>query len=53
MLHQAKEMQISLGDIVLIKGDGKHKGKWNTGMVDKLYKGKDDVIRAVGLLIIK
>ena len=49
MLHQAKEMQISLGDIVLIKGDGKHKEKWNTGMVDKLYKGKDDVIRAVGL----
>ena len=26
MLHQAKEMQISLGDIVLIKGDEKHKG---------------------------
>ena len=34
MLHQAKEMQISLGDIVLIKGDEKHRGKgevtyWN------------------------
>ena len=49
MLHQAKEMQISLGDIVLIKGDGKHKEKWNIGMLDKLHKGKDDVIRAVGL----
>ena len=27
MLHQAKEMQISLGDIVLIKGDEKHRGE--------------------------
>ena len=30
MLHQAKEMQIPLGDIVLIKGDKKHRGEWNT-----------------------
>ena len=49
MLHQAKEMQISLGDIVLIKSDEKYRGKWNIGMVDNLYKGKDGVIRAVGL----
>ena len=41
MLHQAKEMQISLGDIVLIKGDEKHRGKWNIRMADKLYRGKD------------
>ena len=26
-LHQAKEMQISLGDIDVIKGDEKHRGK--------------------------
>ena len=42
-------MQISLGDIVLIKSDEKHRRKWNIGMVDKLYRGKDDGIRAVGL----
>ena len=42
-------MQISLGDIVLIKGDEKHRGKCNIGMVDKLYKGKDGMIHAVGL----
>ena len=42
-------MQISLGDIVLIKGDEKHSGKWNIGMVDKSYRGKYGVIRAVGL----
>ena len=42
-------MQISLGDIVLIKSDEKHRRKWNIGMVDKLYRGKDGGIRAVGL----
>ena len=26
MLHQVKEMQILLGDIVLIRGDAKHRG---------------------------
>ena len=42
-------MQISIGDIALIKKDEKHMGKWNIGMVDKLYQGKDGVIRATGL----
>ena len=42
-------MKVSLGDIVLIKDDGKHGRQWNGGMVDKLYRGKDGVIRAVGL----
>ena len=41
-------MQISLGEIVL-KGDEKHRGKWNIGVVDKLCRGKDGVIRAVEL----
>ena len=41
ILHQANEMQISLGDIVLIKGDEKHEVKWNIRMIDKLYRGKD------------
>ena len=49
MLHQAKEMQISLGYIVLNKGDKKQRGKWNIEMVVKLYRGKDGVMRALGL----
>ena len=49
MLHQPKEMQISLDDIVLIKDDEIHRGEWNIGMIDKLYRAKDGVIRAVGL----
>ena len=44
-------MQISLSEIVLIKGDEKHRGKWNIGMVSKLYVSKDGVISAVGLAI--
>ena len=53
MLHQAKEMQILLSDIVLIKGDEKRRGKWNIGIVEKLYRGKDGVIHTVGLRISK
>ena len=49
MLHHEKEMQISLGEVVLIKAAEKHTGKWNIGLVDKLYRGKDGVIRAMGL----
>ena len=40
---------IKLGDVVLIKGDNKNRGKWNIGIVTKLFKGKDDEIRAVEL----
>ena len=42
-------MQISIGDIALIKEEEKHMGKWNIGIVEKLYQGKDGVIRATGL----
>ena len=35
MLHQAKEMQIALDDIVLIKVDEKQREKCNIGMVDR------------------
>ena len=45
-------MQIS-GDIVLIKGDEKHSGKWNIGMAVKFYRGQNVVIRAVGLRTLK
>ena len=42
-------MQISLSGMVLIKGNGKDRGKWNIGLVDKLYRDEDRLIRAVGL----
>ena len=42
-------MEIPFGDVVLIKGDDKHRGKWNIGIVEELYEGKNNVIRAVKL----
>ena len=42
-------MEIAIGDVVLIKGDDKNRGKWNIGIVEELYEGKDNVIRAVKL----
>ena len=45
MIHNTKAMKIGLGDVVLIKGEEKNKGKWTIGIVEELYKGKDEVIR--------
>lgn len=47
--HNHKEMEISVGDVVLIKGDEKNRGKWNIGIVRKLNKGRDGVIRSAKL----
>ena len=33
----------------MIKGDEKYGGKWNIGVVEELYEGKDNVIRAAKL----
>ena len=49
MMHNTKEMKIEVGDVVLIKGEEKNKGKWSIRIVEELYKGKDDVIRSVRL----
>ena len=42
-------MEIKYGDVVLIKGDDKHRGKWNIGIVGELYEGRGNIIRAVKL----
>ena len=49
MVHNTKEMKIKVRDVALIKGEEKSKGKWSIGIVEKLFKGKDDVIRGVKL----
>lgn len=49
MKHKVSKMKIQIGDVVMIKGNVKNKGKWNIGVVDKLYQGQDEVIRAVRL----
>ena len=42
-------MEIPFGDVVLIKGDDKHRGKWNIGIVEELSEGKENEIRTVKL----
>ena len=49
MKHKIKKMKISIGDVVLIKNEDRNRRKWKIGIVDKLYYGRDDVIRAVQL----
>ena len=49
MEHKTKEMNVKLGDVVLIQDAERNREKWNMGMVVKLFQGRDGVVRAVGL----
>ena len=40
-----KEPQINIGNVMLIQGEAKNRGLWKMGLVEKLIKGKDGVIR--------
>ncbi len=42
-------MRVKAGDVVLIKGDERNRGKWKIGIVDKLMKGRDGIVQAVQL----
>ena len=37
---------LSVGDVVLIKGDERNRSLWRMGIVQELIKGKDEVVRA-------
>ena len=49
MEHKVKKMKISIGDVVLIKNEDRNRRKWKIDIVDKLYYGRDGVIRTVQL----
>ena len=49
MMHNTKEIKTEVEDVVIIKGEEKNKGKGSIGIVEELYKGKDDVVRSVKL----
>ena len=49
MKNNQRHMKIAIGDVALIKRNDKHRSKWNTGIVEELYEGKDNVIRNVKL----
>ena len=42
-----RHIEIAIEDVAWIKGDNKHKGKWNISIVEELYREKDNIIRAV------
>ena len=47
--HNGKSARLQEGDVVLIKGDEKNRGKGKIGIVDKLIPGRDEIVRAVRL----
>ena len=44
-----RELKLSKGDVVIIKSDERNRASWSLGIVDELYPGRDDVVRAVRL----
>ena len=49
MKHNKRQLSLTSGDVVIIKGDKKNRGQWGLGIVDELFPGSDGVIRAVRL----
>ena len=47
--HKARELTVKTGDVVLIKGDEKNRGKWKMGIVKQIISGRDGNVRAVKL----
>ena len=38
------------GDVVLIKGEERNRGKWNIGIVEEMIKGRDGTVRVMKLM---
>ena len=49
MKHNKRQLSVTSGEVVIIKGDEKNRGQWKLGIVDELFPGSDGVIRAVKL----
>ena len=47
--HKENSEQIKVGQVVIIKGDGKNRGEWNIGIVEQLIRGRDKVVRGARL----
>ena len=44
-----KARPLKPGDVVLIRSEEKNRGKWPLGVVDKLFNGRDGIVRGVKL----
>ena len=42
MQYKSKAANINVGNVVIIKGESKKRGKWKIGIISKLFQGKDD-----------
>ena len=47
MAHKTKVLKIDIGDVIMIKGEDKKRGKWKISIVKELYRGKDQEILGV------
>ena len=47
--HKTKELTLKVGDVVLIQSEERNRGKWSIGIVVKLIKGRDGVVRGARL----
>ena len=41
MKHKAHQLTVKTGDVVLIKGDEKNRGKWKMEIVKQIIQGRD------------
>lgn len=51
LIHKTKSMSVKAGNVVLIKGEERNRGKWKLGVVETPIPGRDDVVRAVQLKV--
>ena len=49
MKNNKSEAKLKAGDVVLIKGEKRNRGKWNIGIVEEMIKGLDGIVRVVKL----
>ena len=47
--HKTKELNLQVGDVVLIRSEERNRGKWNFGIVARIIKGRDRVVQAARL----
>ena len=44
-----REFKLGKGEVVIIKSDERNRPSWSLGIVDELYPGHDDFVRAIRL----